>query len=68
MTPPTKEENSSNTISKLIALIKTTDDEMCGSYGLWEMNSDECDSFNGNCTLCKVTKGLILIDDVKEWI
>lgn len=40
----------------ILDIIKNTGDEICGSYGLWEMNSNECYSFNGNCTLCKVTK------------
>jgi hypothetical protein len=44
------------TVAKILDSIKTHDDEICGSYGLWEMNSDECDSFDGNCTLCKVSK------------
>jgi hypothetical protein len=50
----------------VMEFIKHHDDELCGAYGLWEMNSEECMSFDGNCTLCKVNKAIALLKDGVE--
>jgi galactokinase len=50
----------------VMEFIKHHDDEVCGAYGLWEMNSEECMSFDGNCTLCKVNKAIALLKDGVE--
>jgi hypothetical protein len=50
-------------LAKLLEYIQNTDDKICGGYGFWEMNSDECETLDGNCTLCKVTKALKVIWD-----
>ena len=42
---------------ELLKLIKDMgENDNCGP--LWEMNSDECYSFNNSCALCKAAKAL----------
>lgn len=66
-THPCKDDTrTSPTIDEILTIIKKQDDEVCGSYGLWEMNSTSCHSFQGNCTLCKITKALELLKKYPE--
>lgn len=53
-------------LTNILAIIKKQDDEICGSYGLWEMNSTQCHSFQGNCTLCKITKAIEMFKEYPE--